>query len=123
MKNNFFDFGRIIRALSFSGKGLFYVLKTEAAFAQDLLLFAVGTMIAFCFNFDAILRILMIFSLFLVILMELINTAIEVIIDRISLKKNPLSGHAKDIGSALVLLAILNVVFIWGYAVFTFLKN
>ena len=56
----------------------------------------------------------MVFSLFLILLMEAVNTAIETLVDRISEKYHPLSGQAKDIGSFLVLLSFINAIIVWG---------
>ena len=61
----------------------------------------------------------MIFSLFLILLMEAVNSAIEVVVDRISKDYHPLSGQAKDIGSFLVLLTFINAFVIWGIILLT----
>ena len=59
-------------------------------------------------------KLLMVFSLFIILLMELVNTAIEVVIDRVGEEYHPLSKIAKDIGSLLVLIAFVNAAVIWG---------
>lgn len=113
MKKTIDDIKHIFRAFKYSWQGLAYVFKNEIAFRQDVLFFLIGSTISFFLPVCAISRALMIFSLFFILLMEMVNTAIEVIIDRISKKRNPLSGVAKDIGSALVLLAFLNAIIVW----------
>ena len=113
MKSTATGLKRILKAFIYSKQGFCSVCKTEAAFRQDLFVFIVGVIASVLFNVTNLERAVMIFSLFLILLMELVNTAIEVVIDRISSKYNPLSGKAKDIGSLLVLMAFLNAIIIW----------
>ena len=113
MKNTATGVKRILKAFIYSKQGFCSVFKSEAAFRQDLFVFIVGTGVSFFLNVSMAARALMIFSLFLILLMELVNTAIEVVIDRISDKYHPLSGKAKDIGSLLVLIAFLNAITVW----------
>ena len=107
------DIKHIFKAFKYSWKGLIYVFKNEIAFRQDVLFLLIGSSVAFFLPVCATSRAIMIFSLFFILLMEMVNTAIEVIINRISKEHHPLSGVAKDIGSALVLLAFLNAIIIW----------
>ena len=107
------DIRHIFRAFKYSWQGLVYVFKNEIAFRQDVLVFLIGSVVSFFLPVCAVSRAVMIFSLFFILLMEMVNTAIEVIINRISTEHNPLSGVAKDIGSALVLLAFLNAIVVW----------
>ena len=113
MKNTTTGLKRILKAFTYSWQGLKATFKSEAAFRQDLIVFLVGTITCFCLSLSGIQRALMMFSLFFILLMELVNSAIEVIIDRISPKYHPLSGRAKDIGSSLVLLAFVNAIVVW----------
>jgi len=113
MKKLLFDIKHIFRAFTYSWKGLVYVFKNEIAFRQDVLVFLIGSVVSFFLPVCALSRSVMIFSLFFILLMEMVNTAIEVVVNRISTELHPLSGHAKDIGSALVLLAFLNAIIVW----------
>lgn len=106
-------FTRIVKAFGYSLAGLRATYATEAAFRQELWLCAIATPIACWLDVAPIERILMIGSLFLVLIAELLNTAIETIIERISPDIHPLSKKAKDIGSAVVLLSLLGAGSIW----------
>lgn len=118
IKNTTTGIKRIFKAFTYSGKGFVSALQSEAAFRQDLLVFIVGVVASFFFDLTSEQRALMISSLFLILLMELVNTAIESVVDRISDDYHPLSGKAKDIGSLLVLLAFLNAICVWGLILF-----
>ncbi|MBR6356224.1 MAG: diacylglycerol kinase [Alphaproteobacteria bacterium] len=99
---------RILKAFTYSFDGFKAVFKSEAAFRQDLL-FCLVFGVAFCFlPISNTARVFLFFALFLILFMELINTAIEVIVDRIGEEYHPLSKKAKDIGSLLVLLAFMH---------------
>ncbi|MBQ7413040.1 MAG: diacylglycerol kinase [Alphaproteobacteria bacterium] len=104
---------RIWKALCYSLAGLKATCQSEIAFRQDLVLFVVGTVLLFFLKQTAVEKVMLFSSLLLIVLMELVNTAIEVVVDRISTEKNPLSGKAKDIGSSLVLLALINAAVTW----------
>ena len=113
MKSNKTGIARILKAFTYSWQGLKSTFQSESAFRQDLIVFTLGTLISFFLPISGFECALMLFSLVLILLMELVNTAIEVVIDRISPKFHPLSGRAKDIGSALVLLAFINAIMVW----------
>ena len=99
---------RILKAFTYSFDGFKAVFKSEAAFRQDLL-FCLVFGVVFCFlPMSNTARVFLFFALFLILFMELINTAIEVIVDRIGEEYHPLSKKAKDIGSLLVLLAFVH---------------
>lgn len=118
MKSPYTGFKRILKAFTYSYDGFSAVFKSEAAFRQDLVVFVLG--IAACIFLPASLslKLLMFFSLFIILLTELANTAIETIIDRIGEEYHPLSKIAKDIGSLLVLIAFVNAAVIWGAVLF-----
>lgn len=105
---------RIVKALDNSCEGLRDAVSTEPAFRQEILLVGVGIAVSFLFNVTLAAHALLIGSLMLVLIVEMINTAIESAIDRISDERHPLSRRAKDAGSAAVLLALLNAAVIWG---------
>lgn len=104
---------RIINAIGFSYAGLISAFKNEAAFRQELLLVAILVPVACWLDQGIVEKVLLISSLLLVLIVELINSAIESAIDRIGIKQHELSARAKDIASAAVFLALLNAFFIW----------
>jgi diacylglycerol kinase (ATP) len=107
---------RLWNALHYSFAGLSAAFACEDAFRQETLLAALLIPLSFFLPVAWTGRALMIASVLLVLIVELLNSAIEAIVDRVSLDRHPLSKRAKDIGSAAVLLALLNVVAVWGCA-------
>jgi diacylglycerol kinase (ATP) len=106
--------GRIIRASKFSSRGLASAWKNEAAFRQELLLVIVLLPVAVWLGQTALERAVLIGCLFVVLIVELINSAIEAAIDRHGDELHELSGRAKDMGSAAVLIGLLLVAVVWG---------
>jgi len=106
--------GRIIRAAVCSKAGILAAFRNEAAFRQEVLLCAVLLPVALWLGENSIERALLISSLLLVLIVELINTAIEVVVDRISADRHELSGLAKDVGSAAVFVALALACIDWG---------
>ena len=104
---------RVINAFGYSMKGFRAAFINEAAFRQELFLFLVMTPTALWLGESGIECALLIGSLFLVLIVELVNSAIEAIVDRVGSEFHELSGRAKDIGSAAVTISLLNVVVIW----------
>lgn len=104
---------RIWNAFHYSLAGLKAAYANEDAFRQEVMLAAVMIPLAFMLPAGPAGRALMIASVLLVLIVELLNSAIEAAIDRISLDHHRLSKRAKDIGSAAVLLALLNVLTTW----------
>lgn len=113
MANNVTGLTRIIKAAGYSWKGLRAAWQHEAAFRQELVAAIIAIIVACWLNVDAITRVLLIGSVLLVIIVEILNSAIEAVVDRIGSEMHPLSGRAKDMGSAAVLLSILLALFIW----------
>lgn len=104
---------RIWNAFFYSIDGLRAAYRHEDAFRQETWLTLVLTPIAFVLADDGVKLALMIGSLLLVLIVELLNSAIEATVDRISLENHALAKRAKDIGSAAVLLALINVLVVW----------
>ncbi|ABE54091.1 diacylglycerol kinase [Shewanella denitrificans OS217] len=104
---------RILYTCVHSFNGLKWMFKNEAAFQQELALFIPLSMLAFYLDISLSHSLILVASLLFVLFAELVNTAIEVVIDRISLARHPLSGLAKDIGSSLVLISMLIATAIW----------
>jgi diacylglycerol kinase (ATP) len=104
---------RVINAAGYSLKGFKSAWLFEAAFRQEVALCIIFSIVAFMLPVSNIERIIMIVSLLLVVIVELINSAIEAVEDRIGDDWNELSGRAKDIGSAAVFLSLFLVLFVW----------
>ncbi|MGD8231893.1 diacylglycerol kinase [Vibrio sp. TRT 1302] len=105
---------RIIYTLVHSYNGFKWLCKNEAAFQQELALFVPLTVFAFWLDLPTMQTLLVILSMVFVLFAEMVNTAIEAVVDRISLDYHLLSGVAKNIGSALVLLSMLSSLAVWG---------
>lgn len=106
-------FKRIYFALLNSMNGFKFAYRHESAFRQELFLTMLLVPLAFWVNVTTIERILLISSTLLILIVELLNSSIETAIDRISLERHPLSGRAKDLGSAAVMLALLMCLITW----------
>jgi len=104
---------RIVNAAGYSIKGLISTCQSEAAFRQELWLLAIAVPLAFWLGDTALETGLLLASVILVLIVELLNSALESIVDRVSLEHHPLSGKAKDQGSAAVLLALILAGIIW----------
>ncbi|MEQ9721226.1 diacylglycerol kinase [Yersinia alsatica] len=113
MANQSTGLTRIYKATGYSVKGLTAAWKNEAAFRQEAVAAILAIILAFWLDVDALARILLVGSVVLVIIVEVINSAIEAVVDRIGSEFHELSGRAKDMGSAAVFLAILLALFIW----------
>lgn len=104
---------RIVNAARYSLKGFKAAWRNEAAFRQESIATFIAIVIAFWLDIDAITRILLISSVLLVLIIEILNSAIEAVVDRIGTDYHELSGRAKDFGSAAVLLSIILALFMW----------
>ena len=104
---------RIINAAGYSWLGFRAAFRHEAAFRQELLLLLIGAPLALYLTADGVERALMIGSLMLVLMVELLNSAVEAAIDRFGDEIHPLSGRAKDIASAAVFVSLANATMIW----------
>ena len=109
---------RIFSAFFYSMDGLKAAWKHEHAFRQELGLFVAGTLVALVLKVSAFEKLVLIAVLVLVLIVELINSAVEAVVDRISLERHPLSKNAKDFGSAAVLLACLLAAATWAVVLF-----
>jgi diacylglycerol kinase (ATP) len=104
---------RVWNAFHYSMSGLHAAFTCEDAFRQEAILAALLVPLAFLLPVAGVGRALMIASVLLVLIVELLNSAIEAAVDRVSLDRHHLSKRAKDIGSAAVLLALINVPLVW----------
>lgn len=113
MANNATGLTRIIKAAGYSWKGLRAAWQHEAAFRQEAAAVIIAIVIAALLDVDAVTRVLLVGVVVMVIIVEILNSAIEAVVDRIGSEIHPLAGRAKDMGSAAVLLTILLAVFVW----------
>lgn len=113
MKSTYTGWKRIIKACTYSYNGFCAAFKSEASFRQDLLLCALGIIALLFLPLSSGAKCLLFASLLLILICELINTAIETIIDLISPNYHCLAKKAKDIGSLIVLISLANALIIW----------
>jgi diacylglycerol kinase (ATP) len=104
---------RLLNAFHYSCCGIKEAYRNEDAFRQEVLLAIILLPLAFWVNATAIGRAMMVSSVLLLLVVELLNSAIEATVDRISLDDHRLAKRAKDIGSAAVLITIINLVLVW----------
>ena len=105
---------RMLNAAGYSWAGLIAAFRHEDAFRQEVYLAALLIPLAFYLGDTGIERALMIGAVLGVLIVELLNSAIEAAVDRISLEHHQLIKRAKDMGSAAVMIALVNVVIVWG---------
>ena len=105
---------RVWNALTYSLAGLKAAYLCEDAFRQEVILAALLIPIAFLLPVPWLGRGLRIASVLLVLIVELLNSAIEAVVDRVSLENHRLAKRAKDIGSAAVLVSLILVMVVWG---------
>ncbi len=105
---------KIVNSLKYSWHGLKICFQNEVAFRQELGALLLLTPIAIWLSNNAVEFILLIGSIFLLLVIELLNTAIEMVVDRQGSEWNELSGLAKDMGAAAVLVMICLCILIWG---------
>ena len=103
----------MLNATHYSLSGLAAAARHEDAFRQELILVALLTPVALWLGDTGVERALMIGSLLLVLIVELLNSAVEATVDRISFESHRLAKRAKDIGSAAVMLSLVNAGVVW----------
>lgn len=109
---------RIFSAFFYSLDGLKSAWRYEHAFRQELMLVSVGSLIALLLPVSVFEKLIMIAVLVLMLIVELLNSAIEAVVDRVSLERHALSKNAKDYGSAAVLLSFLIALATWSVILF-----
>lgn len=107
------DIARVIRAAGYSLAGLKAAVSHEAAFRQELALVLILAPLGIWLGHTGVERVLLVGSLILVLVAELLNSAVEALVNRIGSERHELSGMAKDMGSAAVFLAIVLVIVVW----------
>lgn len=108
-----FDLGRVWRAAVYSVSGLMAALVNETAFRQELALFVFLAPLGLWLGRDGVERSLLVGCLVLVLIVELLNSAVEAVVNRIGEEPHALSGRAKDLGSAAVFVSLVLVGIVW----------
>lgn len=106
-------FARVLAACGHSAAGFKSAWQNEHAFRQEMVVFVIGSVIALLLKISAFEKLVLIGVLLFVLCIELLNSALEAVVDRISLERHPLSKNAKDYGSAAVCLAVLLAAGAW----------
>jgi diacylglycerol kinase (ATP) len=109
---------RIFSALTYSRDGFKAAWQNEHAFRQEMLVVVIGTVTALSLKISAFEKLMLVAVLLFVLVVELLNSALEAVVDRISLEPHPLSKNAKDLGSAAVALSIGIALAAWGVVLF-----
>lgn len=104
---------RLLNALGYSRDGLKAAWQNEAAFREEILLAAITIPLALFLAGSGVERALLIGSILLILLVEILNSALEAVVDKASPERHELAKRAKDMGSAAVLLSLLNAATIW----------
>lgn len=104
---------RLINATGYSLSGFAAAARHEDAFRQELMLAAILVPLGLWLGESAVERAVLVGSVLLVLIVELLNSAVEATVDRVSLDDHSLAKRAKDIGSAAVMLALVNVAVVW----------
>ena len=107
------DLARVVRATRYSLAGLRAAIANEAAVRQELVLFVVLAPLGLWLGRTGVERALLLGSLLLVLVVELLNSAIETLVNRIGSEHHELSGVAKDVASAAVFVALIQVPIVW----------
>lgn len=105
---------RLIHATRYSFQGLRALWRHEAAFRQEVVLSLLLTPVIIIVDVTPSERALLVVSLLVVLITEMLNSAIEVVVDRIGHEEHVLSGRAKDMGSAAVMLSLIGAAIVWG---------
>ena len=117
--NNNLGFKRLINAFGYSMQGFKAAYKHEEAFRQELLVLAIAIPLGIWVGDGAVEIILLIGSILLLLVVELLNSAVEATVDRFGGEHHELSGRAKDMGSAAVLVMSITAAMVWLLILFT----
>lgn len=104
---------RVFKAFTYSLEGIASTLKHEAAFRQEAILAAILIPVSFLLRVELAHHLILVASILLVLIVELLNSALEAVVDDISMKNRPLAKRAKDMGSAAVLISLFNCLICW----------
>jgi diacylglycerol kinase (ATP) len=113
------DFRNFLASVQYAVEGFWAAVRHEPSFREDLIFVVILTPFAVILPVNAVSTAVMIASLFLIVIAELLNSAIEWTIDDISLEKRPFAKRAKDMGSAAVFIAYINCITVWGLILYS----
>ncbi|GAA5648322.1 diacylglycerol kinase [Vibrio proteolyticus NBRC 13287] len=111
-------FKRLVNATKYSYQGIKAAFKNEAAFREEVLLSVIMIPTALLLDVTGVERVLLIGTVLLVMVVELLNSAVEAVVDRIGPEHHELAGRAKDMGSAAVLITMLITGYTWLQIIF-----
>lgn len=114
---------RILKATHCSIKGFKAAWSFEAAFRQEALLALILLPFTFVLAQSSMHWLALMFTLLFLLFAELVNSALEALADKVCLEHDPLIGRAKDIGSAIVFIAIWFLILVWCVAIYEYLAN
>lgn len=103
----------LLKAIGYTYSGFAHAVRRERAFQQEIIVAAAGIPLAVFLGDSGVERVLLIGALFLVLIVELLNSAVEAVVDRVGTEPNELSGRAKDLASLAVFVSLINVVVVW----------
>ena len=106
---------RLINATRYSWQGIRAGFENEAAFREECLLAIILIPLALLLPVTLLEKVILINSVLFLLLTEILNSAIEAVVDRIGMEVHPLAGRAKDMGSAAVLFALIMGLVAWGF--------
>lgn len=109
---------RLLSALGYSLQGLVACYRNEEAFRQEALVFVVLLAVIVLIPVTGIVKLLLLTVNSLVLIVELLNSAVEAVVDKVSPEYDELAGRAKDMGSAAVLLSLIAAAAVWVYALY-----
>ena len=104
---------RLLRAFRYSFQGFRYAWREEAAFRQEVLLGAVVIPLGLYLGRSGVERALLVSPMLLILVVEILNSAVEAVVDRSGTERHPLAGMAKDMGSAAVMLSFALLGTVW----------
>ena len=105
---------RLINALGYSRDGLRAAWQNEAAFREETLLALIAIPLGLWLGQDGVERALLVGSILFILIIEILNSAVEAVVDKASPEQHELAKRAKDMGSAAVLLSLINAAVVWG---------
>lgn len=108
-----------LRAFAVAMQGLAAAWKHEDAFRQEVVISVIAIPVALWLPVPLLGKVLMVGSIFLLLIVELLNSALEAAVDHTSLERHPLAKRAKDIASAAVFMSIVNALVVWGLVLLT----
>ena len=120
-KRSFLSVNRIFKAFSYSADGLKHATRNEPAFQQELILIALLTGACIVLPLGALLKIALLIAHALILIVELLNSAVEALANKVCTDRDELIKQTKDMASAAVLLSFVPAALLWGYALLTLL--